>query len=463
MKNIKAFTVIFILMFVFFQTSLSYGTITDGYPSADGKIHMVGGKNGKKLYVGFILNRKERQEDILILNYQFSEAYLIYKKQLEDDDIYAYHNLGLMYLRGLGVQKDLNIAKNYLQISMQKLENYNTANIYYQKAQQEIESNQTKSEEANKAQEEAEALKILEYLKKKELQIPKVVSDPAIKSAPGKLDTDQITTSLEADVPTGKKSENVADPQTAQVKNKDKSKVIANSTSGKFTALVIGNGKYRNASWLLNPANDAAAMKNKLVELGFDVIQGIDLDKQQMDTAIRSFLQKSDQALVSIFFYAGHGMQVDGKNYLIPVDAKIDSPADLNFATLDLEKILINTENSNRANIIFLDACRDNPFTRTFAARNRSIAVGYGLAPYTSFGTGTLIAYSTSPGKTASDGKGKNSPFTAALVKYLGTPQLEIRQVLTRVRAEVAESTDNQQIPWDNSSLRGDIFLAGSP
>ena len=226
-------------------------------------------------------------------------------------------------------------------------------------------------------------------------------------------------------------------------------------------ALVIGNGKYVNTNTLPNPPNDARAVGKALTAVGFDVLQGIDLDRVAMENLLRKFLNKAVGAKVSLLFYAGHGLQVDGRNYLIPVDAKIESASDLNFGTVDLENILRSLDDPSRANIIILDACRDNPMARSFASHSRSATVEAGLAPYTSLGTGTLIVFSTAPGKVAGDGQGTNSPFTSSLVKYLGTPGLEVRQMLTRVRAEVASTTGDKQVPWDNSSLRGDVYLAG--
>jgi uncharacterized caspase-like protein len=226
-------------------------------------------------------------------------------------------------------------------------------------------------------------------------------------------------------------------------------------------ALVIGNGKYVNANTLPNPPNDARAVGKALAAVGFDVFQGIDLNRVAMENLLRDFLTKATGAKIALLFYAGHGLQVDGRNYLIPIDAKLDSASDLNFGTVDLDKILASLDDPARANIIILDACRDNPMARSFAARSRSAAVGAGLAAYSSLGTGTLIAFSTAPGKVAGDGQGTNSPFTASLVKNLGTPGLEVRQMLTRVRAEVAATTGDKQVPWDNSSLRGDVYLAG--
>jgi hypothetical protein len=231
-------------------------------------------------------------------------------------------------------------------------------------------------------------------------------------------------------------------------------------------ALVIGNGKYVNAGALPNPANDAQAVARALGEIGFDVAQGTDLDRNAMERLLRDFLRKAVAARVALLFYAGHGMQVDGRNYLVPVDAKLEAASDLGFETVELDKILASLDDPSRATIVILDACRDNPLARSFSMRlgaTRSTAVGAGLAAYSTLGTGTLIAFATAPGQVALDGQAANSPFTQGLVNHLRTPGLEVRQMLTRVRADVAASTRNRQIPWDNSSLLGEVYLADQP
>jgi tetratricopeptide (TPR) repeat protein len=238
----------------------------------------------------------------------------------------------------------------------------------------------------------------------------------------------------------------------------------ASADAGYRLALVIGNGAYVNANSLPNPPNDARAVGQTLRQMGFEVLEGMDLDRIGMERLIRDFLRKAPTARLTLLFYAGHGMQVDGKNYLVPVDAKLGAPSDLGFETIELDKILAGLDDAARANIIILDACRDNPLARSFAMRSgatRSSAVPGGLAGYQTVGTGTLIAFATAPGQTALDGKEANSPFTTALIKYLKTPGMEVNQMLTRVRVEVAGTTGNRQIPWANSSLLGDVYLGG--
>jgi len=229
-------------------------------------------------------------------------------------------------------------------------------------------------------------------------------------------------------------------------------------------ALVVGNSKYVRTNSLPNAGNDARAMARTLREIGFTVAEGVDLDRSGMERQIREFLRRTAGASVALLFYAGHGMQVDGRNYLIPVDTRLESSSDLNFETIALDNILENLNDALRANIIILDACRNNPFAQTYASRmaaTRSVTVLPGLAGYSNLGTGTLIAFSTAPNAVALDGTSSNSPFTRALAKHMRTPGLEVRQMLTRVRADVAAETQGRQIPWDNSSLLGEVYLAG--
>ncbi len=229
-------------------------------------------------------------------------------------------------------------------------------------------------------------------------------------------------------------------------------------------ALVIGNSKYVSANGVPNAVNDTRVIARALREIGFAVADGYDLSRDSMERQIREFLRKSESAHVALFFYAGHGLQVDGRNYLLPVDAKLEAASDLAFATIGLDNMLESLDGTSRTNIIILDACRNNPFAQTLASRSgaaRSVTVLSGLAGYSNLGTGTLIAFSTAPGAVALDGTGSNSPFTKALARHVRTPGLEVRQMLTRVRADVAAETRGKQIPWDNSSLLGEVYLAG--
>jgi hypothetical protein len=226
-------------------------------------------------------------------------------------------------------------------------------------------------------------------------------------------------------------------------------------TQEKRLALVIGNGDYENAGRLANPENDAKAISKKLSELGFDVIEYVNLDQRSMKMAIDEFGVRLKGYDVGLFFYAGHGLQVDGNNYLIPSDARLDDVTDVEYNCVRADRVLGKMESSNsKTNIVILDACRDNPFERSW---NRGVK-GKGLA-FMNAPAGSLIAYATSPGRTASDGTGKNGTYTEALLKHIGTTNLSIEDIFKRVRITVEESTRGQQIPWESTSLMGSFYF----
>jgi hypothetical protein len=235
-----------------------------------------------------------------------------------------------------------------------------------------------------------------------------------------------------------------------------------NLSQERRVALVIGNSAYQHTSKLPNPGKDAAAIGDELTKLGFEVLRHTDLDQIRMTRAIRSFGDKLRGADVGLVFYAGHGIQVSGKNYLVPIDAKLAEERDLRFEAIDIELVLEQLQGAAKIGLVFLDACRDNPLSRTLSRTlgARAGSVGTGLAPVQT-GSGALIAYATQPGNVAEDGRSDNSPFTVALLRHLSTPGLESRQMMTRVRAEVRQLTNGRQIPWDHSSLERDFYFAG--
>jgi len=222
----------------------------------------------------------------------------------------------------------------------------------------------------------------------------------------------------------------------------------------------VGNGAYEHTIALANPVNDAEAIAAALERLGFAVVVATDGSQAAMEASIRDFARQARGAELALFFYAGHGLQVDGVNYLIPVDALLESETDLAFAAIDLNDVLDVMTRSAQASLVFLDACRDNPMADALARSvgARSTDIGRGLAQVQG-AAGALIAYATQPGNVALDGQGAHSPFTAALLQHVETPGLELRQVLTRVRDAVMDATGGQQVPWDHSSLRGDVYL----
>ena len=230
----------------------------------------------------------------------------------------------------------------------------------------------------------------------------------------------------------------------------------------KRVALVVGNSTYKEVTPLANPVNDANDISSALKSAGFDVVLGVDVDKRDFDARIRSFTELLENADVAIFFYAGHGLQVAGRNYLIPVDAKLQNERDLDFDAVNLDFILKQMElgRADKTNIVFLDACRDNPFSRNLARSmgTRSASIGKGLAQVDT-GVGTFIAYSTQPGNVALDGKGRNSPFTAALAKHVREPDHNLTSVMIQVRKDVLAATDGKQVPWDHSALTGEFYF----
>jgi len=230
--------------------------------------------------------------------------------------------------------------------------------------------------------------------------------------------------------------------------------------AAKRVALVIGNSNYTSAPSLINPQNDANAIATALSKLGFEVIKGLDLNERQTLQTFNKFRIKLATADVALLFYAGHGLQVGGSNYLVPTDASLDSELDLQAQAMRLDTILNMMENPNRTSIVLLDACRDNPLARRLSRSmgTRSNRVGRGLARVET-GLGTYIGFSTEPGNVALDGDGIHSPFALALLNNINRENLDIESVMRLVRAEVYEKTNGTQIPWGNSSLIGKGFV----
>lgn len=242
----------------------------------------------------------------------------------------------------------------------------------------------------------------------------------------------------------------------------------AAAAAEKRVALVVGNSAYVNAAPLPNPVNDAGEVAKALTEAGFEVILGLDLNKAAFDNKVRDFARALDGADVALFFYAGHGLQVAGRNYLVPIDASMQKERDLDFEGIGVDFVLkqMEIDRDNKTNVVFLDACRDNPLARNLARSmgTRSISIGKGLAQVET-GVGTFISYSTQPGNVALDGEGANSPFTTALVKGVRATGRNLTAVMVDVRKDVLAATKGKQVPWDHSSLTGDFYfhLAAMP
>src|SRR6266850_3996104 len=234
----------------------------------------------------------------------------------------------------------------------------------------------------------------------------------------------------------------------------------------KRVAFVVGNGAYKNVAALPNPAIDAKSMAGVLRNVGFEVVEGSNLTRDKMTEKLLDFGKKAQGADVALFFYAGHGIAISGTNYLLPVDADIKSEMDVKLgAAINIDLTLDQTMGDAKVKLVFLDACRDNPFAAKIKSNSatRSVSVQSGLAEMKS-GEGTLIAFATGPGQTALDGQeGSNSPFTRALLANLTQPGVEIQQAMTEVRAQVNEETNKGQLPWGHTNLIGSVYLNGAP
>jgi copper chaperone CopZ len=218
-------------------------------------------------------------------------------------------------------------------------------------------------------------------------------------------------------------------------------------------ALVIGNSRYRFTSPLSNPANDATDIATALQDLGFEVTLKVDATHRVMENAVLKFGRTLRKGGVGLFYFAGHGVQVGGRNYLIPIDANVDSESDIKFETVDAGRILGKMEDAgNGTNIIILDACRNNPFVSKFRTAHRGLAKME--AP-----TGSILAYSTAPGSVAADGEGRNGLYTEKLLKYLKKEGLTIEDCFKKVRVEVMEASGKKQVPWESSSLTANFYF----
>ncbi|MBF0354640.1 MAG: caspase family protein [Alphaproteobacteria bacterium] len=242
----------------------------------------------------------------------------------------------------------------------------------------------------------------------------------------------------------------LAQPLSRDIGVGQQNELAAPTGAERRIALVIGNSSYKTAP-LPNPVNDARAMAGKLEKMGFEVILKENAGQRDMNRAATQFGQKLSKGGVGLFYYAGHGVQVKGRNYLVPVDAMISSESSVHSESVDVDQVLQQLTGA-RLSVVILDACRNNPFERSF----RGYAGGLAQidAP-----KGTFIAYATAPGKVASDGEGGNGLYTRELLKTLDMPGLRVEDIFKRVRIQVARVTNDMQIPWEASSLTGDFYF----
>ncbi len=220
-------------------------------------------------------------------------------------------------------------------------------------------------------------------------------------------------------------------------------------------ALVVGNAAYKNSP-LKNPANDAKAIAVALRRMNFEVIERQNLGREAFALAAREFGDKLKGASVALFYFAGHGLQVRGHNYLVPVDADIAREDEVPYRSIDVNEVLDKMDSARTPiNLVLLDACRNNPFARSFKLSQMGLAQMDAPA-------GTLIAFATSPGSVAQDGEGDNGLYTGALLKHMGAEALPIEQMLKRVRVDVVRASNNGQVPWESSSLNRDFAFANA-
>ena len=224
-------------------------------------------------------------------------------------------------------------------------------------------------------------------------------------------------------------------------------------------ALVIGNSVYASSDIprLANPTNDAHAMAEALNKLNFQVIEVTNATQKEMNKAISNFGEGLEPNTIALFYYAGHGLQVKGKNYLVPVDADISRESSVSSETVDMDNVLEQLGQS-KVSIVILDACRNNPFKKS-----RSVGGDGGLAQMAQAPMGSFIAYATSPGRTAADGTGTNGVYTQELIKHISRPGMSIEEVFKSVRVDVSKATSGEQTPWETSSMTGSFYFNGAP
>lgn len=228
-----------------------------------------------------------------------------------------------------------------------------------------------------------------------------------------------------------------------------------NTSRERRLALVIGNADYTYGGDLANPVNDARDMKNALEILGFEVLKCENCSQKTMKRAMDEFGRKLKNYDAGLFFYAGHSVQVDGNNYLIPLDAKLENQNEVEYDCVRADRILAKMESAgSKTNIVILDSCRDNPFERSWHRGAKGTGLAFMNAP-----SGSLIAYSTSPGNIALDGTGRNSIYTSALLKHIHTPNITIEEVFKKVRATVIKDSGKTQTPWESTSLTGNFYF----
>lgn len=233
---------------------------------------------------------------------------------------------------------------------------------------------------------------------------------------------------------------------------------FANASAERRIALVLANADYAHLPTLKNAVGDGEAVAEKLKSLGFEVVSGFDQSKAETQSTMARFAKAVRGADLALFFYAGHGVQVSGRNYLLPVDAVLEDETSLDFETVSLDFVLRQLSRETKTRLVFLDACRNNPLSERkggFANAKQGLAE----VQFEDGGTGTLIAFATSPNEVAYDGNGEHSPFTEALIDHLGDENVQLTTVMTRITGAVHKATGGRQRPWMNASLIDEVML----
>lgn len=403
----------------------------------------------------------------------YSEALFCFKKATNSPDrafrSHAFFEIGVLYDDGLGVEKNIAEAKKYYKLSADEGNEYAMKRLEalggYTKPSPITNTNIAKLTWLSSTSDT--------YLKNYNLQIgvnssSKVedvtiyVNDEVFRGINAVVN-DGYTSNIKRTLTlgTGNNLIKVSVKNAAGIASIEKTIVVKSNdvtpSNEKRIALVIGNSNYKEENKLENPVNDATDMANKLEELGFDVVKAIDQTKQGIETAITRFGTKAAGYDVALFYYAGHGIRYEGVNYLVPIDAELPDETSVKYNCTNANMVLDYMEKANcKMKIVILDACRNNPFERSW---HRSIDGG-GLSIMNA-PVGTFIAFSTSPGNVASDGKmgQRNSPYTSALLEMLEKPNISLTDFFQEVLEKVAQKTNDKQIPWTSNSFRGKFYF----
>jgi len=387
----------------------------------------------------------------LQLDKQLIEKERIEKDRLEKDQKLLAEKLRLE-------QEKMAAQEKRAQIELAKKEEADRLQKLAEEKRIQLES--VKQQQVEREQKLAEDKRLQAEREQRVAEEKRIQSELATKAQAEKeqklVEERRVKAELAAKIQAEREQKDLAIKQQKEAELKAKVQLAAESSRqtslGKRLALVIGNARYQQRP-LDNAVNDANDISKALKASGFEVIDVRDANLSQMRTALRNFGDKLLNNDVGLVYYSGHGVEVKGRNYFIPVNADIRRSDEIADQSLDVGLVLDKMETAQKAvNILIVDACRDDPFGRSFRSGSRGLATMD--APQ-----GTIIAFATSPGKVAADGDGRNSPYTKNLVMAMQEPNIPIEQVFKKVRRAVQQETKNQQTPWENTSLSGDFYF----